>query len=169
MNHALKLLAGLALAAAGAVAFALPGGSRPAPRSGSGSSEAIAAVKADFAENMKRRTLLFQHTSLPSDFEARVGAFTPRRILTSETAELAAVFKHLSSTSFSDFTDFRFTPRTWQGVEVDGSSAHVLMLGFVSYLRDGEWIDSDVVQFEANLAYEDGRWKYLTFSSIHPD
>lgn len=140
-----------------------------APRADAGSSEAIAAVKSDFADNMKRRTVLFQNTSVPSNFEALVSEFTPLQILKSETAELAEVLMHLADTSFPQFTDFRFTPQTWQGVEVDGSSAHVLVLGYVSYLRDGEWLDSDVVQFEANLAYEDGRWKYLTFSSIHPD
>jgi hypothetical protein len=148
-------------------ATAVDSGRQPAtPAADAGPAADIAQVKADLVDNMTKQGLATKLNQTPT--AAEVGQFMASSAAATKLQELSDGVQQLVSRGYPAYTDYRFTAEEWQGVQVTGSSAHALVLGHFSALRDS-WVDSDTVQVEAQLALESGSWKLVSASSIHPN
>ena len=151
------------------VAESVDTGPRPvAAKPDSGPAAAVAQVKADFIDNTVKRLMLTKDNAMPSNPAAAVGEFMASASVASEVAAQAEGVAWSIRANYPIYPDARFSVEEWQGVQVDGNSAHAVVMAHYGFLRSGAWDEGMSQQYEADLVLEGGRWKFVTLSAIHP-
>jgi hypothetical protein len=132
-----------------------------------GTSTDISTVQNNAVDDLTRDGLVTINNTLPSDVTGAVSVFTAAASVTLKVQELTSAANYASTQGYPAYSNFRFVPETWNGVQVSGTSAHAIVWGHEDFYRFGAWDSSDRIQYDLTLSLESGRWKVVNASSAH--
>jgi hypothetical protein len=135
-----------------------------------GSPTDIMQVKNDLVSDRQTEQAILGLPQAPAGLQAFLSQVDAASVLDQRTASAAAAMADAyADPTYQPYVDNAFTVDQWQGVQISGTSAFVLLMAHDSYKNvDGTWDDDISRQWQVKLSLENGRWKLVSHNEVDP-
>jgi hypothetical protein len=141
------------------------------PTSDSGPAADVAQVKSDVVVDLQADRAIMSPATVPATLQAQLAGIYSSSVLASTVTETTqAMLAAQADPTYKPYDANTFTVSGWQGVQVNGTTALAVFLGYDAYESPGQsTFEADTVrQWQVTLALEGGRWKLVSQNSIDP-
>jgi hypothetical protein len=141
------------------------------PKADSGPANDVDQVKRDVVSDLQTDRAIMGPSAVPSDLASQLGLIYSISVLPQVVTETAtAMLAAQRDPTYQSYDRNTFRVSEWQGVQVSGTTAFAMFLGYDSYEPTGQTdLQPDPTrQWQVELSLEAGRWKLVSQKSVDP-